>query len=260
MLRLSPCLEVLFSEKKDFYERFADAEKAGAEAVEFWSWTNKDMDRVQALLDENGLSLSAFCVCGTDPDFEKYRLLYREGWAALESACKESIAQAKRLHCPSLIITCGNERNDLPREAQHTNLVLALRKAAPLFEDAGITLVLEPLNTLCNHRGYYLASSYEAFGIIEEVGSPAVKLLFDIYHQQISSGNLIPTIERYGDMIGHYHVADVPGRHEPGTGEINYKNVFAAIEKTGYDRFVGLEYLSLAPSAESFAATRALMG
>ena len=127
-----------------------------------------------------------------------------------------------------------------------------------MFEEAGVTLVLEPLNVLTNHMGYFLDSSYEAFAIIEEVGSPAVKLLFDVYHQQISNGNLIDTIKKFGHLVGHYHIADVPGRNEPGTGEINYPNVFRAIDATGYQAYVGMEYRSLAPSADTFAAVKAM--
>jgi hydroxypyruvate isomerase len=110
-----------------------------------------------------------------------------------------------------------------------------------LCEDAGITLVVEPLNILVNHKGYYLATSAEGFQILDEVGSPHVQLLFDIYHQQITEGNLIQNITRNIRKIGHFHVADVPGRHQPGTGEINYGNVFAAIVKAGYTGFIGLE-------------------
>jgi hydroxypyruvate isomerase len=126
-----------------------------------------------------------------------------------------------------------------------------LKHVAPLFEDAGVTLVVEPLNILSNHMGYYLSSSYEAFEICNVVGSPRVKVLYDIYHQQISEGNLIPTIRKYFDLIGHLHVADVPGRHEPGTGEINYKNVFKAISDLGYDKYVGLEYSPTINTAET---------
>jgi hydroxypyruvate isomerase len=126
-----------------------------------------------------------------------------------------------------------------------------LKHVAPLFEAFGVTLIVEPLNILCNHMGYYLASSYEAFGICAEVGSKNIKVLYDIYHQQITEGNLIPTIRKYFDLIGHFHVADVPGRNEPGTGEINYRNVFGAIEALGYDKYVGLEYSPTIDTAET---------
>ena len=115
--------------------------------------------------------------------------------------------------------------------------------------------MVEPLNILVNHRGYFLSQSKEAFQIIDEVGSSNVKILFDIYHQQISEGNLIANITANIDKIGHFHVADNPGRHEPGTGEINYTNVFAAIRKTGFDGFVGMEMWPVGDHAEAVRKT-----
>ena len=90
--------------------------------------------------------------------------------------------------------------------------------------------------------GYYLATSAEAFEMVDEVGSPALKLLFDIYHQQITEGNLTANLTRNAAKIGHLHVADVPGRHEPGTGEINYPYIFKLIDSIGYAGWVGCEY------------------
>ena len=121
-----------------------------------------------------------------------------------------------------------------------------------------MTLVIEPLNVLVNHKGHYLSTSTEGFQILGEVGSPNIQLLFDIYHQQITEGNLIQNITRNIEKIGHFHVADVPGRHEPGTGEINYSNVFGAIVKAGYTGFVGLEMWPTIDQATAIRQTLAL--
>jgi hydroxypyruvate isomerase len=121
-------------------------------------------------------------------------------------------------------------------------LVEGLRQAAPLLETAGIKLVIEPLNEKVDHPGYYLVHSAEAFEVVDEVASPNVKVVFDIYHQQISEGNLIPNIVANIDKIGHFHAAGQPGRNELGSGEINYAEVFAAIKRTPFQGFVGLEY------------------
>jgi hydroxypyruvate isomerase len=94
---------------------------------------------------------------------------------------------------------------------------------------------------LVDHKGYYLATSEEGFRMVDVVGSPRVRLLFDIYHQQITEGNLIANITANIGKISHFHVADVPGRHQPGTGEINYLNVFRAIAAKGFTGFLGLE-------------------
>jgi len=104
-----------------------------------------------------------------------------------------------------------------------------------------MTLVLEPLNILVNHMGYYLTTTEESAEIIREVGSDYVKILYDVYHQQITEGNIINNIKNNIDLIGHIHIGDVPGRKQPGTGEINYKNVFKAIKETGYEGYVVFE-------------------
>jgi len=160
----------------------------------------------------------------------------------IRDGMKKSAEVAHKLDCKSLIITTGNEISEVSREQQHQSIVDGLKVAAEVMEDEKLTLCLEPLNILVNHKGYYLSTSTEAFQIVDEVGSPSVKILYDIYHQQITEGNLIATITANIDKIGHFHLADVPGRHEPGTGEINFRNVFKSIAETGYDKFVGLEY------------------
>ena len=140
------------------------------------------------------------------------------------------------------------------------NAVAALREAAPILEKNGLTAVVEILNTYVDHAGYFLYYVRDGVELVDRVGSPNVKLLFDIYHVQIMEGNLISNIRAHIGRIGHFHVGDVPGRHEPGTGEINYRNVFKAIYELG-DRFqgyVGLEYGRLAPLEENLAAMRKL--
>lgn len=256
MLKFSSCIEILYGEA-DFYDRLELAKKTGLPAVEFWSWENKDIGLIKEKKDQFNLDIAAMCVGTKNPDyagtFNAKRLLYRDHDAidAFVSAVNESIAVADSLDCKTLIITVGQERNDVTRYEQHANIVLCLKAAAPILEDAGITIVIEPLNTLCNHRGYFLPSSYETFEICDEVNSPNIKVLYDIYHQQITEGNIIPTITKHIEQIGHFHLADVPGRHEPGTGELNYHNIFKAIEATGYDHFVGFEYLPTKPTDET---------
>jgi hydroxypyruvate isomerase len=116
-----------------------------------------------------------------------------------------------------------------------------LIECARLAEESGITMNLEPLNIKKTHIGYYLIHTSDAAEMTRLIGSPKLKILYDIYHMQLNEGNLCGTISAYVDQIGHVHVADVPGGHEPGTGEINYHNVFAHLEKSGYTGRVGFE-------------------
>jgi hydroxypyruvate isomerase len=129
-------------------------------------------------------------------------------------------------------------------------------------------MIVEPINTLApveplnphgdNHANYYLDRTSEAFEIVREVGSPYVKILFDIYHVQIMEGNLIESIRKHIRDIAHFHIGDVPGRHEPGTGEINYGNVFRAIRETGFPDFVAMEYVPSKDAMTTLRETRAL--
>jgi hydroxypyruvate isomerase len=165
---------------------------------------------------------------------------------------------AKKIGAPQLVTLTGNELGGMPRSEQMSNAVAALRAAAPMLERNGITAIVEILNTYVNHAGYFLYYVRDGAELIDRVGSPNVKLLFDIYHVQIMEGNLIENIRNNIDRIGHFHIGDVPGRHEPGTGEINYRNVFRAIYELG-DRFQGsaaLEYRPLVPLEQDFAAMR----
>ena len=245
MLKFSPCIEMMF-QALPLTERFAAVKAAGLDHAEFWGWAHRDLTELKEAAEKNAIQITSMCVGSKDAalaaEYGKKALLSPDSGEVLFKVVEESIEAAKYLGVPALIITTGQERADLSHEEQHQYVVNALRKAAPLFEKAGILAVLEPLNILCDHKGYFLSSGYEAFGIIREVDSPNVKLLYDIYHQQITEGNLIPNIRSNIDLIGHFHVADNPGRHEPGTGEINYKNVFAAIDALGYEGAVGLEY------------------
>ncbi len=249
--RLSACIEAVFTNGA-FEQRLEAVKAAGLTVFEFWGWRNHDLDALARKKEETGLELAAFS-CDTGGS-----LVAAGSAQKFLPALKDSIAAAKKLDCHRLIVTVGNELANVSRADQHSNIVAALKAGAPLCEEAGITLVLEPLNILVNHKGYYLATSAEGFQILDEVGSPNVQLLFDIYHQQITEGNLIQNITRNIRKIGHFHVADVPGRHEPGTGEINYGNVFRAIVKAGYTGFIGLEMWPTSDHATAVRQTLAL--
>jgi hydroxypyruvate isomerase len=233
-LELSVCIDAVLGELSP-----ADAMKAvseaGIKALEFWGWWDKDLDAIEAARQQFGLKISACCtrfISLVDP---ATRADYLAG-------LRESIAAAKRLNCPTLISQVGDFRPAVPRDQQHACLVAGLKEAAPMLEAAGITLVIEPLNELVDHVGYYLVRSKEAFEIIDEVNSPRVKVVYDIYHQQISEGQLIANITANVDKIGHFHAAGNPGRHELTVGELHYPSIFAAIGKTDYAGYVGLEY------------------
>jgi hydroxypyruvate isomerase len=234
-IRLSVCIDMILTEIP-FLQRIETVKRLGYPAFEFWEWKNKDVDAILRKKTELGLEIATMMGTGWK------NMNSEEARKTFVSDIQASLAAAKRLGVKTLIVTTGFEDKKLSRTEQHTNYVAALKAAAPLAEQAQVTLVLEPLNTKVDHAGYFLQTAKEGFEILDEVGNPSVKMLFDIYHHQIMEGNVIQDITKNVSKIAHFHVADVPGRHEPGTGEINYANVFRAIAASGYQGFVGLEF------------------
>jgi len=234
-VKLSVCIDMILTEIP-FLQRMETVKRLGYPAFEFWEWKNKDVDAILRKKTELGLEIAT--MMGTGWKHMNSEVARK----SFVSEIQASLAAAERLEVKTLIVTTGFEDKNLSRAEQHANYVAALKAAAPLAEQAQVTLVLEPLNTKVDHAGYYLQTAKEGFEILDEVGSPSVKMLFDIYHHQIMEGNVIQDITKNISKIAHFHVADVPGRHEPGTGEINYANVFRAISASRYQGFVGLEF------------------
>ncbi|MDQ2948391.1 MAG: TIM barrel protein [Acidobacteriota bacterium] len=155
---------------------------------------------------------------------------------------KLCIAAAHEVNCDRLEVLTGNVLDGVPRAKQMDNCVATLQAAVPALEEHGMTAVVELLNSTVDHPGYFLNLVEEGVEMVRRVGSLHVKLLFDMYHVQVMQGNLIQRIRDSFPYVGQYHFADVPGRHEPGTGEINFRNVFKALYDLHYDGFVTAEY------------------
>ena len=154
---------------------------------------------------------------------------------------KTSVDVAKRVNARWMTVVPGHVDLRLDMGYQTSNVVEALKKASAILEPHNLTMVLEPLN-FRNHPGLFLTKAAQAYQICKAVNSPACKILFDIYHQQIQEGNLIPNIEKSWDEIAYFQIGDNPGRKEPTTGEINYKNVFKYIHDRGFDGIMGMEH------------------
>jgi hydroxypyruvate isomerase len=157
---------------------------------------------------------------------------------------------AKRVNAKWMTVVPGRVDTRLEMNYQTAHVVEALRRAAAICEPHGLVLVIEPLNTLRDHPGQFLTRIPQAYQICKAVGSPSCKILFDLYHQQITEGNLIPNIEAAWDEIAYFQVGDNPGRKEPGTGEINYGSVFRHIHGKGYTGIVGMEHGNSRPGRE----------
>jgi hydroxypyruvate isomerase len=237
-----------------FVDRIAAVAEAGYGAYEFWKWRKKDLGAIKQATQRAGIAVSGLVLdtAATLVDPDTHDQLVRDA--------KETFAVAQELGCRAVIATTGNERAGIARMEQHAALVAGLRAVAPHAEAAGITVVVEPLNTLVDHAGYFLTGADEGAAIIREVDSRAVRLLFDIYHQQVTEGNLSARLEAYRDLVGHIHVAGVPGRRDPGHGEINYPFLMDQLRRWPYEGYVGLEYRPLGESRTSVLQTAQLLG
>lgn len=242
MLRFAVNLTIMFKEYP-FYERFARAAEAGFRAVEFMSPFVYDAEAVIAAAEAASLDVVQFNFmdgdlasgergCASHPGSQE---LWRE-------KLFEALDLGRRLKGRQINSLVGNLQEEVGREAQMSCLIENLRWAVPNLERAELPLMVEALN-LDDNPGYLLSSSDQVLDVIEAVGSPWVRFQYDVYHMQRMEGDLINTIRACGDRLGHVQIADNPGRHEPGTGEINYRNVLAALDQTGYGGYVGLEYI-----------------
>ncbi len=157
------------------------------------------------------------------------------------SNIKESIEVAKRVNAKWMTVVPGHVDLRQDMGYQMANVIESLKQASALLEPHGLVMVLEPLN-FRNHPGLFLTKAAQAYEICKAVDSPACKILFDIYHQQIQEGNLLPNIEQCWDEIAYFQIGDNPGRNEPTTGEINYTNVFKYIHQQGYTGILGMEH------------------
>lgn len=245
MIKLSSCIEMMFTDLP-FEERITHAKDAGFSAWEMWSWANKDIDLLVKTMKETNFPAAGCLIASRDEQktsaWQKGSMLVEDNASLFAEMVEETIIGVRDLGIKTFIATTGNTLEDVSLEKQQDAVVSCLSAAVPILEKHDCIIVLEPLNVLVNHAGYYLDTSAQGFEILNLVDSEHIKLLYDVYHQQITEGNIINTIRENIDAIGHFHIADVPGRHEPGTGEINYKNVVEAISKTGYSGYVGCEY------------------
>lgn len=198
-----------------------------------------DAALVRSRCEELGIAVGAISSSGTIPGDGPVNPAFHDQF---EAEIRAAISKAETLGSRILLGLSGAARDDMSKEQQMENLVVAGKRVAPMLEDAGMTLVWETLNDKVDHKGYFLVYSSDAAEVIRRTDSPAVKFLFDIYHQQISEGDVIRNIRAYIDQIGHFHFGDNPGRHEPGTGELHYRNIFQAIAATGYDGIVAAEF------------------
>lgn len=245
-MKFSACIEWLFSDATpDMAERIRLAKAAGLDAVEFWKWSTKDIDAIAAALDETGIALSGFVaepmIALTDPE---NRNAFLEGLA-------DSARLAQRLGATVLIAQAGNDLDGRSRQEQRAALTGTLKAAADVLAGSGVRLGVEPLNTLIDHKGYYLASTVEGLDIVDDVGRPEIGIVYDLYHSYVMGEDIAEVLAGRVHHVVHAHVADHPGRQDPGTGEIDLGRRLKWLFDQGYAGRVGLEYRPSGSTADA---------
>ena len=241
MPKFAANLTMLFNEVA-FLDRFAAARRAGFAGVEYLFPYEHDAKEIRRRLDEQGLTQVLHNLpAGNWGGGERGIACHPDRVAEFEEGVTRAIQYATALGCRQLNCLAGIAPAGVDEVRARTTFVANLRGAARRLQDAGIRLLIEPINTR-DIPGFFLRTTAQALEIMGEVGSDNLFLQYDVYHMQIMEGDLATTIQKHLDRIAHVQIADNPGRHEPGTGEINYDFLFDYLDRIGYAGWVGCEY------------------
>ena len=237
-----------------FPQRLEKVAEAGYHAVElvdeFKNWKPQDFAGARRKKRELGIEIDGTCgVWVPLPDATK-----RD---AFLKALRDFIPTMHELECTRLIMQTGNNVPGLTPEQMHANCIETLKRGGEIAAENKIDLLIENIDPEENPK-YFLTHSAEGFEIVRSVGNPHVKFLYDFFHEQISAGNLIAKLEKNLDLIDLVHVADVPGRHHPGTGEINYSNIFRKLGELHYSRYIAMEFHPLGDPVKELREAREL--
>jgi hydroxypyruvate isomerase len=230
-------IEMWFT-KLPFLDRIRQTAALGFPAVEFWPWANKDLDATLKLTQELKIEIAQFTAWDFKPGLNNPK-----NHKAFVKAVQDGCRVAKQLKCRKMTVVAGDDQPGMTQEEMHENVITGLKMAAPIAEDHDVMMILEPMNIRVDHKGHCLYGSAPAIRICDEVKSSHVKINWDLYHMQITEGDLCGHLAEgmKAGQIGYLQLADHPGRHEPGTGEVHYNRVLKQAHDLGYRDYVGLE-------------------
>jgi hydroxypyruvate isomerase len=236
--KFAPNIEMWWANSKlPAQRRIEEAARLGYQAVEMWPYENKDIDAIVQVCQKHRVEVTQFTAWGFTPGLNDPKN-HDRFVQKIEEACR--IAQ--RLGTRMMCVVAGNDIPGMTQRQMHDNVITGLRRAVPIVEKHNITLILEQMNIRVDHKGHCLYGSEPTMRILKAVGSRNVKMLMDLYHAQITEGDLCGHIRENRDEAVYYQIADHPGRNDPGTGEINYTRVLKQLHDLGYRGHVGLEF------------------
>ncbi len=249
----SICLETVFTEEPVFERRIRDAAGAGFRTVEFWCWRAKDIARIADAAAASGIRIAGFVAEPMVPlTHPKHHDDFLEGLT-------RSLETAQTLGARILIVQAGDALPDIGLLAQRAAVVDCLRRAANVLDGTDVVLALEPLNTVLDHPGYFLDRTALGLEIVADVDHPNVRLLYDIYHAAMMGEAMTATLLDRIDLVAHVHLADIPGRHEPGSGKLDWQDRLSRLFDAGYRGAVGLEFRPERDSVSALATFRAAL-
>lgn len=254
-MRYAFCLETLYTDLP-FVRRLARAREDGVETIEIWDWHDKEIDPLAFELRRLGMKMVN--MSGN----RKHGMLDPAEQEPFVEELEETARAAKRLACPNLMLLAQSLQpdgsgapvpSDVSPKTLFDSMAACAERAGRVADEHDLGIVIEPLNDRVDHPGYWLTSSKTVFEAVRLAAHPRVKVLYDIYHMAMMGEDVLSEMEKNLDLIGHIHVADMPGRHEPGTGEIEWDQILRRLESLGYSRTIGFEFF---PEGESGSVVR----
>lgn len=248
-MNLAPNLELFFTDRP-YPERIVRIADMGFKAADLFFLDNKNPADIGKACEKHGVTISMLVASDLQKAFND-RSLHDE----LVKRVEKTAQAAREMQACNIVVLSGNTLPKVTASAQNQAIIDGLKRLVPIAEKYEVTILLEMLNSLYDHPGYYLDSTELMVNLIRAVSHSRIKGLYDIYHAGIMGGNIIEDIRSGIESIGHFHIAGIPGRHEPKDGEQNYPFICRAIDKTGFKGFIGLEYWPLKPPEESLKET-----
>jgi hydroxypyruvate isomerase len=246
-------IELLYTQHQDFADRIRAAAADGFDSVELWMTSNQDVAALAAAARDAGIRITSVLA---EPRFSF--TMPGVDFKVFFDGLRESIARAKVLGSPRVVLGSGMGFPGKKRPAQLDELIAVFKEAAAIAESEGIELVLEPVNTRMDHPGALLDRTEEAIYVAKGVNSPNFKILFDIYHSSVEGEDVIQLLGDHSQHIGYIQLADAPGRGEPGSGNIDWEPILAAVDESGYSEPIGLEYYPTKDTTDSLTYLRGL--
>ncbi|MDF2723600.1 MAG: Hydroxypyruvate isomerase [Paenibacillus sp.] len=257
MIKFAAHLESNYGKGVPFRDRWLTAKEHRFQGCEF-VWRNVELAEAAALQQEAPIQVTSLGGTTGGSSGARPVLPLPEDRERLARDVETAAAYARKLNCRRLVFVPGNTVQGWSVERHRSEAVESLKYVAPILEQAGVTAIIEPLNSKVDHPGVYCDSFEEGRRLVELTGSPNVKLLYDAYHMRIMGEDIVQTIRDHHQVIGYYHLAKVPGRTEPIGGEIDVAAFIEAVAASGYDGFIGLEYKPSEGAAQSFERIKAI--